>query len=88
VGRHRGRGGLREILRPGPVVGHLYRRATVDIPLDPAGPDRVAPQGVLVVIHHPGGAAYLIRMLTRGAGGADFPAGSGRVGSCRWYIHR
>ena len=42
---------LHEILRLEPVVGHLYRRATADIPLDPAAPDRVAPRGALVVVH-------------------------------------
>jgi len=42
---------LHEILRLEPVVGHLYRRATADIPLDPAAPDRMVPRGALVIIH-------------------------------------
>jgi cytochrome P450 len=42
---------LQEILRLEPVTGHLFRRPTADIPLDPAAPLRVAPRGALVVIH-------------------------------------
>lgn len=43
---------LQEILRLEPVVGHLYRRATADILLEPDGVDPVAiPSGSLINLH-------------------------------------
>jgi cytochrome P450 len=42
---------LNEILRLEPVLGHLYRRATADIPVRTAGRDVVVPADALVVLH-------------------------------------
>ncbi len=42
---------LQEILRLEPVVGHLYRRATADIPLDSGGIPVTIHQGDLIDVH-------------------------------------
>jgi cytochrome P450 len=42
---------LEEILRLEPVVGHLYRRATADIPLDTADTHTTIPAGDLIDVH-------------------------------------
>lgn len=42
---------LQEILRLEPVVGHLYRRATADIPVDTDGQTITIPQGDLIDLH-------------------------------------
>jgi cytochrome P450 len=42
---------LNEILRLEPVLGHLYRRATADIPVRAGGQDVVVPANALVVLH-------------------------------------
>ncbi len=42
---------LHETLRLEPVVGHLYRRATADIPLESQGRQIIIPEGDLINIH-------------------------------------
>jgi cytochrome P450 len=42
---------LHEMLRLEPVVGHLYRRATDDIPLRSNGAEVVIPKGALIDLH-------------------------------------